>query len=334
MKKPIVALVIATAALGSIAAYLLHSLDAERAQVAQREKPADGVVELPGLTLHTRTTTSVATPGASPGAAPTARAMQAARENRHPAISSDEDHATRQRKQAAEYLRRHDDPVEGAELRQQELDRVRRSLAGIEQKLGLDPEKFERLVRLVAEGETEKRVASARCIGDPLCLRTAMSTPFFSERDQQIRDIVGDEHMKDLRSFRNAEQERKLVDTLQKQMPATLALSESQAGDLALAIFDERQKQQHEMQVRQQRVRGYGLGNGFSLFYAANATTAEAALQSGEQYVQAMRDRAATVLQGDQLAAFNRNQDDLLIGFRRFVNEQIAPLVSASDGTP
>ena len=69
---------------------------------------------------------------------------------------------------------------------------------------------------------------------------------------------------------------------------------------------------------------GFSSGDGASLLYTDRAESRELMLQSGEAYVQALRDRAATQLSGEQLAVLNEMYDDLLIEFRRHLRRKAA----------
>ncbi len=328
------ALALAAAALAGAAAYLLYRVDAERARATQ-------------LAATAADREAAARPGGAPsGAAPRAAAIPenaastaalpeaAVPADRPPGMPTDEDHQARQRRSAAEFLRRYADPAARAEMRESELDAARRSMAGLEPELNLTAEQFERLVVLIADRDESKRIAAARCVVNPACLSPVFDTDLFGSVDQDIRDIIGDENMGALKGFRAAAAQRHAVSGLQSSLAGGQALSNAQADDLAHGLYDESLRQRREMYQRQQRQRGFSAANGAELMYAYNAPTPEIALQTAETYVQAMRDRAATQLQGEQLSAFNRMYDELLIEFRRFLRHQTEQPPQDQDHTP
>ena len=170
----------------------------------------------------------------------------------------------------------------------------------------------------------DKRVASARCIVDPACVVPVLDPAVSAARGKAVRALIGDQGLRELRASRALWVERELVHGLQANLANDTPLTEMQADDFTRTMFEEGHRQDVEMQQRQQRSQLFGLREGAVLRYADDSPTAELALQSGEESIQAMRDRAATMLAGEQLAAFNRMYDDLLIAFRRHIRNKYA----------
>ncbi len=90
-----------------------------------------------------------------------------------------------------------------------------------------------------------------------------------------------------------------------------------------MAMREERGAQTRELASRGHKAGSYG-ADGMYIVYASDGATPEQAMESAQQYVQRVRDRAALVLSTGQLAVFNQMQDDLMIGFRRLQRQQLA----------
>ncbi len=330
MSKSAVAFTLAliAATLGAGAAYLRQQVRAQPERAAQLAPPAFAGHTQPAapvpLAAPARAAAS-ATSRPQPLEAPPERAV----------LPTDQDHQGRQRRQAADYLLRHGDPAGRAALRELALDSARRSTADLARRLDLTPGQYDRLVQLIADQDLDQRLATARCAADPACVSPAPDSAVFSARDQEIRDIIGDDGLRELRADLHAGgRERRIVDGLQARLAGGAALTVTQAADLTRALFDENRRQQRELYQRQQHGQAFRLADGTSLTYADDAPSPELALRSGEMSVQATRDRAATVLTGEQLAAFNRMHDDLLVAFRAFIRDEYAPRAPDADHTP
>lgn len=318
MNKTIVSLAATAAVLAAGAVYLSLQVDAARARTTMRSAPSPA--------------TSVPSQASEPRLAPVVNAMPVAvgasstdsRTQRGPA-STNEDRSTRQRRQAAEYLRRLEDQAGRAGARTMALEAARRYSAGLERRANLTSDQYERLVQLLADQEMDKRLKQAKCMVNPACVdrtpdqASAWAAQYASRRDQAIRDIIGDEGLRELRNGRVTEIERRIVAGLQSRLPSTAGLTTEQAEGLTRALVEENHLQQRQLAERDQHWSYYSLRDGPTLHYDNDAPTAELALQSGEASAQAMRERGATVLTGDQLMAYNRMYDDLLIEFRRHI---------------
>jgi hypothetical protein len=311
MNKPVV-LALLAAGIGGIGVYLLLRAHPDRMHAAVGTQAAPPRPSAGTLDAGAVPASAGGTPGTHPAATPAVQPTE-------PRFGSADDHRARQRRLAEEFLERYADPAQRAQLRETTLDEVRRSTAGFEQRYGLTPEQYEKLVELLADEAIEQRLTAARCITDAGCITSVFNDAVFGARDQDIRDILGDEGFKELRAFRAAETDRDVVGGLQARLAPELALTPAQADSLTHALHDERLRLRRESYSRQEHLEGWALAGGAAprLEYADNLATPELMYQSGERYVQAMRDRAATMLTGEQLVAFNRMQDELLVSFRR-----------------
>lgn len=319
MDKPVVVLTLAAIALAGTGAYLLRRIDAERAPTpalaaeSLASSPVSGTADAP---------TGGIAPAPGPATSPANPAEGSRTDLRAPPAAPAEDQRARQRRQAAEYLARYDDPKQRAALREEELMAVRRSMAGAAQPFKLTPEQYATLLELLTDQSMERRVVTARCVTDPACVKAPANTEAYAALDRQIRDLIGDDDTRALRNFSRAKMERRAVDGLQARLSADNALSQAQADGLAVALFDEGRRQ--DRALRDQHRVGFSTGDGPSLVYASRAGSMELMLQSGEAHVQALRDRAATQISGEQLAVLNEMYDDLLIEFRRHLRRKAA----------
>jgi len=165
---------------------------------------------------------------------------------------------------------------------------------------------------------------SARCTVDPACVRPPPAElEALNAREQAIRDFVGDENYQALEQFRSTSQERTAIASLQGRLPANLALSARQSEALAMVMLEERSAQTQELVSRGLMAGAFG-ADGMLIVYAKDAATPEQSLDSAQQYVQRIHDRAALVLNTGQLAVFSQMQDDMMISFRRFHRQQLA----------
>ena len=320
MNKPVVVLTLTAIALAGAGAYLLRRIDAERARTpAMAELPAVPALSDPAAAppvSQDATSGNAAAPAAANAATETPRA-----DARLPAAAPPEDRRARNRRQAAEYLERYQDPAQRAALRKDEVTAARRSTAGAAERLKLAPEQYEKLVQLLADMSFERRVAAARCLVDWSCV-SPTKTEAYVTLDRQVGELIGESGRNELRKLGRTDMERRAVNSLQSRLSAIDALSPEQADQLAAALLDEERRLDRAM--RDQHRIGFASSDGPSLSYTDRAESLELMLQSGEAHVQALRDRAATQLSGAQLAALDEMYDDLLIEFRRHLRIKAA----------
>jgi len=230
----------------------------------------------------------------------------------------------RQAAYATDFLKQYNSPSGRADMRVQELARLSRSIAGLQEKLGIDDAKWQKFMDLMVDHEMGVRAAYARCDLDPAC-----KTPDprlmarFEYSEQAIRDLLGKSDYQAMREYRQLAFERGVVDNLQERLPPTLALSAKQSEALALKLREVRINRIDELAARGFDPGSYG-GPGMSVVYPRGSATQQQAMDSAQEFMQSVRDNAGAILNAGQLAVYNEMLDDAMVIFRRYYRQEYA----------
>jgi hypothetical protein len=225
---------------------------------------------------------------------------------------------------AADFLRQYDSPTGRADMRVDEMGRLSRSLAGLQEKLGIDDAKWEKFKNMMVEHEMAIRAAYARCDVDPAC---ETPDPRYMQRfeytERVMRDFLGNSDFKAMREYRLLAFERGVVANLQERLPANLALSAKQSEALAIKLREVRITQIDELAARGLDPGSYG-GDGMSVVYPRGSATQQQAMESAQQFMQTVRDNAGAILNSGQMAVYNQMLDDSMMVFRRYHRQETA----------
>jgi len=225
---------------------------------------------------------------------------------------------------AADFLKQYDSPSGRAGMRADEMGRLARSTAGLQEKLGIDDAKWQKFMDMMVDHEMGVRAAHARCDIDPAC---NSPDPRLMERfeysEQAIRELLGRSDYKAMREYRQLAFERGVVSNLQERLPPNLALSEKQSEALALKLREVRINRIDELAAQGFDPGSYG-GPGMSVVYPRGSATQQQAVQSAEQFMQSVRDNAGAILNAGQLAVYNEMLDDAMVIFRRYHRQEVA----------
>lgn len=225
---------------------------------------------------------------------------------------------------SADFLKQYDSPSGRADLRVQELARLARSLAGLQEKLGIDDAKWEQFKGMMVEHEMGVRAAHARCALDPACESPdEREMARFEHTEQAIRELLGRSDYEAMREYRRLSFERGVVANLQERLPANLALSAKQSEALAIKLREVRITQIDELAARGLDPGSYG-GPGMSVVYPRGSATQQQAMESAQQFMQTVRDNAGAILNAGQMAVYNEMLDDAMVIFRRYHRQQYA----------
>ena len=216
-----------------------------------------------------------------------------------------------------DFLKMYADPQGRRILIEEALVDQRNGLRGLGEKLGLTEEHWQRVLDVFAAQQVEGRAAILRCRADPAC-KSPFTPQQLADQKQQVRDAIGEDNFSDYDRYVKSMNERRAVAELQKQLTGSLALPADRAEALIAALVDEREAALREMTDGGGKVGGIGVQNGF-VYYNTNAPTFEARMESGIQYSNRIRERAATVLNASQIATFNQMQDQLMATFRAYL---------------
>jgi hypothetical protein len=222
-----------------------------------------------------------------------------------------------------DFLALYADPQGRRTLIEEALVDQRISMRGLAERLGLTAEHWQRVLEVFAEQQVESRAASLRCRADPAC-KSLFTPDERANQVQQVRDVIGEDKFADYDRYVKSMYERQTIAELQKQLRGNLALPADRAEALIAALAEERAAALRELSDNGDSYGGIGVPNGF-IYYNSSAPTLEARMESGVQYSQRMRDRAATLLNANQQAAFNQMQDQLLATLRAHLVRQQPP---------
>ena len=269
------------------------------------------------------TPTSLATPSnpAAPGTvngapapvAPTTAPMspEAARRARKAAYATD-------------FLKQYESPSGRSDMRVQELARLSSSTAGLQEKLGIDDEKWNKFRNMMVDHELGVRAVYARCDADPACINPdPRQLARFEYSEQAIRELLGRSDYNAMQEYRRLSFERGVVADLQERLPANLALSAKQSEALAIKLREVRITRIDELAARGFDPGSYG-GPGMSVVYPRGSATQQQAVQSAEQFMQTVRDNAGAILNAGQMAVYSQMLDDAMVIFRRHHRQELA----------
>jgi len=268
---------------------------------------------------------AVTPPGksATPAAAASAPSADAHADSAAGSTSVADSRSARNREQAAEFLRRYDNPETRAKLLADQVQLHRSIYSGLRSELDIDAERFDRLIKLFAEQQLDRRVRVARCLTDVFCLRPDLVDS--AERRQAVVDLIGEENTAKLEKHSRERSRSGEFGTLQARLGPRLALSPQQLDELSSALFDEATRTRREIESH-----GHETGRFMSRYglivYSKDTKTIEDRMASAAASIDRMRDRAGTLLNGEQLTVFNQAQDDALLVFRPFARVQVAAI--------
>jgi hypothetical protein len=333
VNKLVAVLAASTAVSASAALYWRHELIEERARHAQVEipgpapalaaasgpvKPAPVVQSVPGPAKPPAPTPRTSTPAP----ATNAKAADAANETSS-AWPVDETRRAEVRKQGEQFLRKYDNPQGRQELRDQALASARRILKGFDKEASLDSVTFEKLIQLTAEQEVEKRAAQSRCLVDPQCEGPPPQYREMQERQRaELANLIGEDASREMHQWTASVGERRMAATLAGRLPANVPLSGTQSAALIDVLTTERRAIMQEYAATRQRMTGFGNVDGSSVMYVTDSPSIDDRVASARVNSQRLRDRAATVLSGEQLTLFNQMQDELLFDLQRHLKRQ------------
>lgn len=309
MNKLVAVLGTTTVAFAALTAYYAYELAQENKRAvpepavfaaAVQSAPQDSAAEAPAQSPAGQSTT------AAPVQAQTVATVAPAAAATKPAM--------KMRAADVDFLAMYADPRGRATLIEEAMADQRMAMRGVQQRLGFTDEEWQRVLEVKAEQSVESRAAILRCRADPDC-RSLFTPEQVANQKQALREVIGEDKYAEYDAYMSSMMERQAVAELQKNLSGDLALPEQRAEELIAALADERAQALKEMSANGNQYGGIGVPNGFA-YYVANAPTLDARFASAVQYSQRIRDRAATILNGNQLTTFNQMQDQLLATLR------------------
>jgi hypothetical protein len=317
MRKLVFALAFSTAAFAGSTWYLAHQLALERERhpsVAAAQNvtpPAEDVSGSPATAANPAD-------GATPR--PTAQAEAPASTPR-PGPMTEADFKKAQADFSRRFLAQLADPQGREELLAERKMMMRHSYPRIAQVVGLSAEEYARFIELSALEQLDIQEASSRCALEPGCNSQDVFRNRMDEHGADIRDLLGPERLEKLANYKSTMSEREVVTQLRSRLPDAQRLNDDKAESLVAALAEEREALHREAAVRGSNVSGFGMGAGM-IFSPNDGRPLEERYEAAMQYSQRLRDRAAQVLDGEQLRAFNEMQDETLLGLRSMMRNK------------
>jgi hypothetical protein len=323
VKLGIVALAASTVVLAACTAYFARELARERERnsaVFVESGPGAAALSPPGPESAATTPPGQSSTSAAATSVPgdDAHADTAA----GPASVGDR-RSARNREQAEEFLRRYDNPQTRAKLLEDQVELHRSIYKPLRSELDIDAERFDRLIELFANRQLDRRVGIARCLTDTFCVRPELGDG--TQRRQAVVDLIGEENTVKLERYGRDQSRTGEFAKLQARLGPRLALSPQQLDELASALYDERIRTGREIESHGHETGTIATSYGI-IVYARDTKTLDERMASAAASIDRMRDRAGTLLNGEQLAVFNQMQDDALLVFRPFARVAIAAI--------
>jgi hypothetical protein len=322
LKLGIVVLAASTVVLAGSTVYFARELadERERNSAALVESDPDvAALNPPGpesaaATPPNQSATAPTTPASTPGDDADTVAGSA---------SVDDRRSARNREQAKEFLRLYDNPQARAKLIADQVELHRSSYSALRSELDIDAERFDRLIKLFAERQLDRRVRMARCLTDTFCVRPDLGDG--AQRRQAVVDLIGEANMVKLEKYRSDRSRSSEFASLQARLGPRLALSPPQLDELSSALHDELIRRRREIESHGHETGAFASRFGI-IVYARDTKTVDERMASAAASIDRMRDRAGTLLNGEQLTVYNQAQDDALLVFRPFARVQIAAI--------
>lgn len=323
MKLGIVTLAASTVVLAGCTVYLARELaiERERNSAALVESGPDAAPLSP-----TGPESAAATP---PGQSATlAAAASAPDDDVHADATSGSDsvadsRSARNRKRAEEFLRRYDNPETRAKLLEAQIENHRRIYSALRWELDIDAERFDRLIKLFADRQLDRRVRMARCLTDVSCVRPDLVDSV--QQRQAIVDLIGEENTIKLEKYGRDRSLSGEFTRLQARLGPRLALAPQQLDELSNALYDEMIRTRREIESHGHETGAFMTNYGI-IVYARDTKTFDERMASAAASIDRMRDRASTLLNGEQQTVFEQAQDDALLVFRPFARVAIAAI--------
>jgi hypothetical protein len=219
---------------------------------------------------------------------------------------------------AKDWLRQYDDPALRASLQRAARTGIEAQYSRLRDRLKLDANTFGQLVDLLTQEQLEQQANYFRCAVDAACDTSNVRPP--RDHSDEYLAILGADAFAQFNSYREAMPDWQAVVQLRGRLGEANYLKDGDAERLLSALSAERERYSSEVKQSGAKLRGWGTGTGM-LWYTGDGG-AEEQLASATQYSERMRERAAAILNAEQLRAFVQLQEELLANFATFLRSQ------------
>jgi hypothetical protein len=192
--------------------------------------------------------------------------------------------------------------------------------------VGLTAEEVARIVDLATMTGLQNHRRRNECITDPACNVSTLEATLEALPDSGTLSIVGEAKYARIKAYEDSLDERVTVLSL-RWLPAGRALTDAQAGELALAMATERQRFSRSAEEAGRKVEQFS--GGTPVLYALHSTapdgvsvSIEDQLASAMAYNERIHRRAAGILPAETLVRFKAAQDATLDAYRQNLTEK------------
>ena len=185
---------------------------------------------------------------------------------------------------------------------------IRSRYQGLAKYLDMDASQYSQFIDLLAEQELASQENATRCILDKNCRYRGETDDWVEARNREIAAVFGEETAVRYRFFERSGNERQAVTVLRGRLPDNARLSDAKAEELVRAWVEESELIRREMGRVQ-----YGVGMYNNMVYAVMQADPDGQrAAAAEDYNRRWRERAAGVLNPEQLTVFTQLQDDTI----------------------
>lgn len=207
------------------------------------------------------------------------------------------------------------------DLIEERIPMLRDQYLGLQRRLGVDHERWQRFMEVVAAQELGYLVAALDCKKERNCEQPDIGQDQHAREFQEIVDVLGPAHANAVARFRQSSLERFGMSQMQVELAEQARIPEPEAEKLIESLAQVRMDYENELAARDKRVGRFYTAGG-ALLYDQDLVTADERLEDAARYSRRLRSKAAEVLNGAPLAAFDRQQDRLLELLRESQDKQ------------
>jgi hypothetical protein len=306
MRKTVVFLSLTTALLAAAAAYLVLDLRPSRANASSAG---------PAATAAAGETASPAAPEAADGSSPNEKSQSDASKDMQAWL-----------KEGAASRAELEDPGMRDKIRDDLVDLYSTDTpGGFTRYVGLSDADYNRLMDLLTDQQLEVMKARYDCALQPGCDMLNVLQTLMPEQRRAVEALLGDARMGQLEKFTDNSAVRASVSYLRTTLPESQRITDAQSEKLVEALGDERREVISEIQ---QRGAMYGavMSNQGQIVFSSTSESAEQKYDEARAYQRRMNDRAAGILNSQQLSAYRQMQEQWLETMRkRWEKEAAAP---------
>lgn len=215
-----------------------------------------------------------------------------------------------------DFERMFSNPATRKQLVEERIPNYRDRFIVLERRLDMPSDQWQRFLETVATQEIERRGGSAACGDDVKCQMRTLGPEAYARYDQEIRDVLGDADMKQYQTFNYSSSERQSVESLQAELPLPQQLSEKAAEDLITSLSEVRRAAEKSIQEENGSFHTFS-GDGYVVVFPPNLKTLDERLNYAAEHFKKLRERAKTLLNPVQLAAYQEQLKETLRRLRR-----------------